>query len=105
MIRLSNGARIEAAYILPTDPKPGMRPNGVVLAEDAHDWVTWEVFFIEGDLDRSPEGYPLWEAQCGHYFQKSMPASQGNPKTMAEFDYGLRVQRLATENIWKGMKA
>jgi len=104
MIRLSNGATVHAAYLLPA--RPGMKPSGLVLAETATDWVTWAVYW-EGDTTGDDEGqtHEQWEAETGHYFQKSMPHSQGDPEDLARFDFGLRLRRHLTYTIQRGIEA
>lgn len=106
MICVRNG-KVHAAFILPASP--GVKPHGLVLAETATDWVTWNIYW-DGDLKFDDEGtdggltHELWEAECGHYFQKSMPESQGDPQRLAHYDFGLRLRRLLNIHQWAGVK-
>lgn len=102
MIHLSNGAKVHAAFILPASP--GMKPNGLALAETETDWCTWSIHW-DGDTTGDEEGqtHEVWEAETGHYFQKSMPISQGSPKPMAEYDFGLRLRRMLTHGQHRGV--
>lgn len=90
MIHLSNGEKVLAAYIVPASP--GMKPNGLVLAETETDWVTWSVYW-DGETTGDDHGqtHELWEAETGHYWTKSSHTIES--KRMAERDFGLRLQR------------
>ncbi len=91
MIRLNNCEKVHAAFILPASP--GMKPNGLVLAETTNDWVTWNIYW-DGETTGDEEGqtHELWQAECGHYFQKS--ATYLDAQRMAENDFGHRLMRL-----------
>src|SRR5690606_13875864 len=106
MIRLNTPteAKVLAAYVMPASA--GMKPNGVVLAETATDWVTWNIYWDGGvwaDLENEGQLHEAWECETGHYFQKSMHPSQGDPKTLAEFDFGLRLRHLLTQAALRGI--
>lgn len=108
MIKLSNGATVHAAFLLPAGL--GTKPHGVVLAETPTDWVTWHVyddgdFVISDEVDTLSQAWEVWEAETGHYFQKSMPETQGNSELMARFDYGLRLRRFLESTILDGVKS
>jgi hypothetical protein len=64
MIRLTNGATVHAAFILPASP--GMKPHGLVLAETENDFVTWEIYW-DGETtgDERGQTHELWECETG----------------------------------------
>lgn len=105
MIRLQMGT-VHAAFVLPASP--GMKPHGLVLAETPTDWVTWQVYW-DGNTTGDDEGqtHELWEAECGHYFQKSMANNpeMGDPQHMATFDFGLRLRLFMDSATIKGVAA
>lgn len=110
MIKLSNGATVHAAFLLPAGF--GTKPHGVVLAETPTDWVTWHVydngeFVINDEVATEARAWEVWEAETGHYFQKSMSRldTMPDPKMMAEFDYGLRLKRFFNDHILSGVKS
>lgn len=96
MIRLSNQAEVHAAFLLPASP--GMKANGLVLAETEHDWVTWTIHQDPGQL--------IWDCETGHYFQKNMlnNPGMGDPKQLAHFDFGFRVRRIVNIHMLTGMQ-
>ena len=95
MIQLSNGAKVHAAFIRPASP--GMKPSGLVLAEQERDWVTWSIYW-DGDsaMADDEEGltHEVWEAECGHYYQKEYSGLNGEGQRMAEQDFGHRLMQL-----------
>ena len=93
MIQLSNGAKVHAAFIRPASP--GMKPSGLVLAEQERDWVTWSIYW-DGDTTGDEEGqtHEVWEAECGHYYQKEYSGLNGEGQRMAERDFGHRLMQL-----------
>ena len=103
MIHLSNYAKVHAAMVRPGGP--GYKPYGIVLAEQVDgQWVTWDIhwdgeFVIDGD-----QGYEIWEATSGHYFQPNQGPEGPNPKMMAEFDFGLRLKRFLTDTQLNGVR-
>lgn len=102
MIQVKNGAKVHAALLLPASE--GMKPHGLVLAETSHDWVTWQVYW-NGDTIGDPDGqtHELWDAEHGHYFQKSMHLSQGDPQELAKFAFGLRLRYLLGDSALRGV--
>lgn len=98
MLKLSNNAKVLAAFILPKSP--GMKPHGLVLAEALNDeYVTWEIYW-DGAMSESIDSFDeVWEAESGHYFQASQ---QGN-RDLAELDFGLRLSRLLTRRMLGGV--
>lgn len=103
MIQLRNCEKLHAAYLLPG--QSNMKPSGLVLAETATDWVTWLVHW-DGDTIQDERGqiHEVWEAESGHYYQKSMPILVGNPKDQAEFDFGLRLKYMLTYQTKRGVE-
>ena len=103
MIQLSNGAKVLAAFILPASP--GQKPRGLVLAETLNDFVTWQIYW-DGETTGDEQGqtHELWEAEQGHYFQRGMYPQQGNPRLMAELDFGLRLKHLLTDQQFQGVR-
>lgn len=103
MITLANGAKVHAIYIVPGGE--GYKPHGFVLSETETDWVTWEIYW-DGAWSNDEDFSEIWEAESGHYYQKSMansPEKFGNPKLLAEFDFGLRLGRLITDQMHKAI--
>lgn len=98
MIQLSNGATVHAAFILPASP--GMKPNGVVLAEQERDWVTWSIYW-DGETTGDAEGqtHELWECETGCYFQKMYSGINGEGKRLAELSFGFRLGALLNSNM------
>ena len=100
MIQLSNGAKVHAAFILPASP--GMKPNGVVLAEQECDWVTWSIHW-DGDCamadDEEGLTHEVWECETGHYFSKSYQGMNGEAKRLAELSFGFRLCALLNSNM------
>lgn len=103
MIKLSNGATVHAAYLLPAGL--GTKPHGVVLGETPTDWVTWHVYWDGEFVISENEGHEVWEAETGHYFQKAYTQNGNNPELMARFDYGLRLRRFIESSILDGVKS
>jgi hypothetical protein len=104
MIKLSNGATVHAVFLLPAGL--GTKPHGVVLGETGTDWVTWHVyddgkFVINDEITTRAGASEVWEAEMGHYFQKSGFESE----RMARFDYGLRLRRFLSEDTLSGVKS
>jgi hypothetical protein len=99
MLKLTNGATVHAAYILPESP--GMKAHGVVLAETPTDWVTWDISWdSQNDLPFS-SGY--WDAESGTYFQKvSYPDNEA--RRLAYLNFGQRVARLLNIFILTGIR-
>lgn len=95
MVKLSNGARVLAEYIVKQDS--GGHPHGVVLAETDTDFVTWNVW--EGDATRC-----IYEAETGHYFHKRGPMQRGDDRQQAEIDFGQRLAMLMPANVYEGLR-
>lgn len=96
MIHLTNGAKVLAAFIVPATP--GMKPNGLVLAETETDFVTWSIYW-DGKTTGDDQGqtHELWECETGHYFQKSASYMQADRE--GQIDFGLRLARLLPEFV------
>ena len=103
MIQLSNGAKVLTAFIVPASP--GMKPNGVALAETETDFVVWSIYW-DGETTGDAQGqtHELWECETGHYFQKSMEPDRRNSRLqMAEQDFGIRLSRFLTPAQGRGV--
>lgn len=101
MLKLSNGATVHAAFVLPGIPGT-LKPHGIVLAETHTDWVVWSIHW-DGDTTGDEQGQTneLWEAESGSYFQKG--AAYLDSQAMAEFDFGIRLARLLTNKTKQGV--
>jgi hypothetical protein len=95
MIKLANNAKVLAAYV--TIPDTGGRSSGLVLAETETDFVTWNIWC--GDEVRD-----IYEADTGHYFHKRGEMERGADRQEAEIDYGRRLSRHITANMYNGMQ-
>lgn len=95
MILLSNQAKVLAVYL--TVPDTGGRATGVVLAETASDFVTWNVW-------QGAEGALVYEADTGHYVTKRGEMERGEDRQRAELDYGKRLLRHITANMFMGIQ-
>ena len=107
MLTLSNGATVLAAFILPRGD--GMKPHGLVLASQPYlprpqvksqvEYITWEIHWDGATTDPNAGiTHEVWECESGHYFQPSLV----NNRDTAEYDFGLRLNRLLTQKVFQG---
>lgn len=102
MLKLSNGATVHAAYIVPGGD--GMKPNGVVLADNGNSWVTWLIHW-DGLVEASEFGgeeHEIWEAESGMYFDKDFVREATAPMNKAHRSFGARVKRLMSSTMAEG---
>lgn len=107
MIRLSNGATVHAAYVVPAEPST--KPHGIVLAETKTDWVVWDIYWDGQTIEDYPDNsiiHEVWESTNGHYFSKNNAGNltDMDPRRMAYTQFGLNLRRFAHDYIRNGMR-
>ena len=101
MIKLSNGAEVHAAYLVPSSP--GLKPHGVVLAMTDTAWVTWLVYWDGLTIQEEASDFveELWETESGIYFEKNILDATA-PRRKARQSFGARVRRLMDQEMRDG---
>lgn len=107
MMRLNNGAKVHAAYILPASDDGMTLPHGIVFAENDRNWIVWDVHW-DGEIwisdlaaQDEPDTHELWQCTNGHYFQKTYGA---DPKRLAQMCFGRKLLRLLRQPMVDGME-
>ena len=106
MIKLSNGATVHAAFIMPA--QPSMKPSGIALAETPTDWVVWNIYWDGQTMEDYPDNsiiHEVWESTNGHYFSKDNlnNLTGDGPRALARIQFGLKLRRLVHADIQKGL--